>query len=409
MDSHPPFLLSASGSTRATAYSLSNKVVTLDGRTHVVWLDAVAKVCGRTYDHARREWSEARPLFDGCDNHTSPALGADASGHLRLVFGAHGWWGNWNQGRFQHAVSAQPNSLDRWREPENFGYNATYAALTRLDDGFDAVVYRGGEPPSGVLFQRQRAKGGWSHPLRLMTQEIPPQYTHWGARLAGAPGGRLYVAAHFYNESLHGTLGVAVLTSPDNGETWTDLAGEPVRLPITFASRFALPHPSNGYCSGLVTDSIGRLWTLSTSPFANDRSLLLSHWDGRAWDTRDLAGELPAERVSVAATMTIDAADRLHAVVDAVTPGNRALSEIVFGDPTTEVFHLWSADGGATFRCRMISDLDPTTPNWLGNISQPGSHHRVEHPVILFTHGVKGATCASPEQTQVYAALTVGP
>ncbi len=44
------FLLSSSGSTRATAYGFSNKRATLDGRTQVVWLDAVAQVCGRRLD-----------------------------------------------------------------------------------------------------------------------------------------------------------------------------------------------------------------------------------------------------------------------------------------------------------------------------------------------------------------------
>lgn len=409
MQQYRPFLLSASGSTRATAYAASNKVVTLGKMTHVVWLDAVAKVCGRTYDHARSEWGETRHLFDGSDNHTSPALGADENGHLRLVFGPHGWWGNWNEGRFKHAVSEQANSLDRWREPENFGYNATYAALTQLRDGSDAVVYRGGEPPCGVVFQRQRTGGGWTQPLQLMTQDVPPQYTHWGACIISAPTGRLYVAAHFYNLARKGTLGVAVLTSADDGETWTDLAGEPVRLPITYAPRFSLPHPLNGYCSGLALDSTGRLWTLSTSPFADDRTILLSHWNGRAWTTRDLAGHLPTERAPVVATMMLDARDRIHAVVDAAVVGDRAPEEVGFGDPTTEVFHLWSDDGGATFQCRMISDPDPTTPNWLGSISQPGRHHRVEHPVILYTHGVKGATCSTPEQTQVYAVLTGDP
>ena len=49
-----PFLFSEKGSTRATAYGFGNKSVTLDGKTHVVWLDAVARVCGRTYDHASK-------------------------------------------------------------------------------------------------------------------------------------------------------------------------------------------------------------------------------------------------------------------------------------------------------------------------------------------------------------------
>ena len=53
-----PFLLSKSGSTRATSYNWGNKILTLDGKTHVVWLDAPAVVCGRSYDHQSATWGE---------------------------------------------------------------------------------------------------------------------------------------------------------------------------------------------------------------------------------------------------------------------------------------------------------------------------------------------------------------
>ena len=86
----PPVLLSDAGSTRATAYCFSNKAVTLDGRTHIVWLDAVAKVRSRTYDHRADTWSPPFDLFDGYDNHTSPAMSADRDGRLRLLYGPHG-------------------------------------------------------------------------------------------------------------------------------------------------------------------------------------------------------------------------------------------------------------------------------------------------------------------------------
>ena len=53
-----PFLLSHTGSTRATAYNWGNKIITRDGQTHVVWLDAIATVCGRTYDHESQRWRD---------------------------------------------------------------------------------------------------------------------------------------------------------------------------------------------------------------------------------------------------------------------------------------------------------------------------------------------------------------
>jgi hypothetical protein len=51
-----PYLLSKQGSDRATAYDFANKAVTRNGKTHVVWTDAVALTRGRTFDHAAGEW-----------------------------------------------------------------------------------------------------------------------------------------------------------------------------------------------------------------------------------------------------------------------------------------------------------------------------------------------------------------
>jgi hypothetical protein len=65
------FRLSQTGSTRATSYNWGNKILTLNGKTHVVWLDAPATICGRTYDHQSKTWGEIVRIDDGCDNHAS--------------------------------------------------------------------------------------------------------------------------------------------------------------------------------------------------------------------------------------------------------------------------------------------------------------------------------------------------
>ena len=78
-----PFLLSHTGSTRATAYNWGNKIITHDGQTHVVWLDAIATVCGRTYDHESQRWGETVHIAEGCDNHACPCIAADGEGQRK--------------------------------------------------------------------------------------------------------------------------------------------------------------------------------------------------------------------------------------------------------------------------------------------------------------------------------------
>lgn len=87
-----PFCISTSGSTRATSYNWSNKALTRDGKTHVVWLDSVATVCGRTYDHTSQSWGDTVRIADGSDNHTNPCITTDEDGHIRLTYGPHGWF-----------------------------------------------------------------------------------------------------------------------------------------------------------------------------------------------------------------------------------------------------------------------------------------------------------------------------
>ena len=87
-----PHLLSTTGSNRATAYIMGNKVVTLAGKTHVVWTDAIAQTCGRTFDHATGQWGATVRIGEGVDNHNTPALTVDREGRLHIAYGPHGAW-----------------------------------------------------------------------------------------------------------------------------------------------------------------------------------------------------------------------------------------------------------------------------------------------------------------------------
>ena len=396
-----PFLLSEKGSTRATAYGFGNKSVTLDGKTHVVWLDAIAQVCGRTYDHASKKWGETIPLFEGCDNHTNPALAADAEGHLHIAYGPHGRWGNWNYGCFKHVVSENPNSLQGWRDEVSFGYNATYANLVHTPSGLDCIAYRGGEPPASLMFQKQRPLGGWTSTRELMRQEIEPQYTHVGATMVCDAKGTLYVGGHFYNADTDGrSTGVAVLKSADMGETWTDIRGEATPVPVCYDKRFAVPHRGKGdvRLAGLALDLKGELW-VATSSHGCAR---LSHWSGDGWDTIDLNPFLPEDRAAVAGPITIDSRDRIHMVVNL----NKAdTAEKAWGHPSLEVFHIVSKDSGRSFECNQVSTSDASMANWLPSISLAGPLQPVENPVILYMHGVKGEGCSPPTETEVYCVM----
>jgi hypothetical protein len=396
--SSEPFLLSSKGSTRASAYVFGNKVITLEGKTHVLWLDAISTVCGRTFDHATETWSEKVELFEGCDNHTNPSLALDADGHLHLAYGPHGWWGNWNSGCFKHVVSEKPNSIESWKDEVSFGYNATYACLITTPSGLDCIAYRGGDPPSPLMFQKQRPQGGWAPAQPIMHQDIAPQYTNVGATIVSDQEGTLYIAGHFYNLKTDArSTGVGALKSTDMGESWTNLAGESCDTPVLLNESVAVPHHGDGdiRLGGLALDASGSLWISS----GNKGYGQLSNWTGESWRTIDLCAFLPEDRTADAGAIAIDTTGRIHMTVGLNIP---VPQEESWGHGAQEVFHLVSDDAGNSFECTQISPSNEALPNWLPSISQGGIHQPIEHPVIVYTHGEKGVGCSPDTETDVY-------
>lgn len=416
------FRISTTGSTRATSYNWSNKILTLNGKTHVVWLDAVATVCGRTYDHKTGRWGEIVRIDEGSDNHTCPCITADGDGYIRLTYGPHGVHADWNQARIKWKRSERPGSLDGW-EPVGegykafwscFGYNATAASIVHTPSGLDAVVCRGGEHPPQTVFHAQRAMGGWTSAKPLFCQEIEPQYTHHYGHITCASDGALYAACHFYNigggdnqavtgdKSRMRSYGAAVIRSADLGETWTDLRGQVIHTPTTYTHDIAIPPlDQNVYVNTITVDSSDTLWALTLNPGLESDTIWLSRWTGQDWHTQQIESCLPEGRTAVESMMTLDTRDRLHIVVTAVEPSQMGVASH-WGHPSSEVFHLYSDNKGESFSCTQVSPADPDVANWLPSVPRSGPHHPVEELTILYTHGDVGQGVSPDTKTEVW-------
>ncbi len=413
-----PFCISRTGSTRATAYNWGNKILTIDGKTHVVWLDSVAHVCGRTYDHTAESWGDIVRIDEGSDSHTNPCITADKDGRIRLTYGPHGWTCDWNQGRVKWRIANKPGQLETWEREESFGYNATAASIVHTTEGLDAVICRGGESPAQTVFHKQRSLGGFTSARPLFCQDIEPQYTHNYGHIMCGLDGTLYSACHFYNVGggdnapVTGDLtrmrsyGAAVLRSTDQGVTWTDLLGGVVDTPTTYSHQVAVPPLDRDvFIYGITIDSSGNLWALTINPKTTDDEIWLNKWTGQGWETTQLESYLPAGRLAVEGMMTIDTSDRLHLVITALD-SDQVTDGKYWGHPSSEVFHLLSTDGGAVFSCKQISPTDPSQPNWLPSISRPGPYHPVGNPTILYTTGGPGEGLRPDLKTEVWCMRT---
>ena len=420
-----PICLSTSGSTRATSYNWSNKALTRAGKTHIVWLDSVATVCGKTFDHASQSWGDTIRIADGSDNHTCPCITADEDGHIRLTYGPHGWFGDWNQAQVKWKRTERPGDLTSW-EPEgegyrsswsNFGYNATAASIVHTPGGYDAVVCRGGEHPPSTMFHRQRETGGWTSAKSLFTQDVDPQYTHHYGHITCGSEGTLYAACHFYNiggsdnnavtgdSSRMRSYGAAILQSTDMGDTWQSLAGRPINTPTLYKHPIAIPpFDHNIYVNSITLDNSGNLWAITLNPSLESDIIWLNRWSGKGWDTIQIESHVPEGYVAVESMMTIDTSDNLHILVSGVDP-LAVGKESHWGHPSSEIFYLHSSDKAQSFTCDQISPSDPRTPSWLPSISRPGPFHPVKKPVIIYTHGSAGAGTKPNIQTEVWCLM----
>lgn len=409
-----PHLLSDVASDRATAYPWSNKIVTVDGKTHVVWTDAVAFTRGRSFDHATKTWGPTHTLGQGVDNHNNPALTLDREGRLHVIYGPHGAYGryedNWTDGAFKWHAAAAPGGFEGMgAKAERVGNLGTYASIVSTPAGVDCIVYRGGEHPPMLMFQKQRAKIGWEQARPLMAQEIDPGYTHTGPQIYCSGGGELFVTGHFYAACRMGSLGVAALRSSDGGKTWTDMAGQPAETPIQLEPRFAVPHPAPELDPrnwGGALDARGNFWAVAGKTKREGRDVLVSRWTGAGWQTQDVGQYLPADRRPVDGGFSIDARGRLHIALTAVSDKPWCSPDKTWACPSSEVFHLCSEDGGKSWTCGQVSPPDAELANWLPSIARPGPFHPVDRVAILYTHGRTGLKpeegCKSTTITSAY-------
>ena len=384
--------LSTRGSTRGTAYSMSNKIVTLGDKTHVAWLDTKSATMIQTFDHSTDEWLPAVHVGSGKDNHGGPALVADSKGYLHIVFGPHG-------GPFQYCRSERPNDASSWLKMPEFGDRGTYPSLICGKDDTLYIAYRGGSAPCKLLFQRKPAGGEWTEPVVLVDAAVPGGYTQYSNALCFGPDGTIHLAFHVYDLHPAGGKAVGHLQSRDGGVTWTLADGSPVELPYT-------PHDPGWVvkgpeldmrCANVDCDPDGNPYlTVSTFKPSPSRADIWRFVDG-AWERIELAPLLRqlgyGPRVG-AEPLCFDGNGNLYVALTVSKDGK-------WGDPTNEVLVLYSEDRGEHFQVLGASTPSPEASNWLPSLERRTGHNLVSVPHLLYTHGGPGEGCTPPDLTEI--------
>ena len=225
-------LISSIGSERATQGN-GNKMVTVDGKTHIVWQDATgegyfARV--RTLNRETGNWSPTYTLGEGRDNHARPTIVVDGSGYLHVIIGGH-------HTGLQYRRSVRPGDASEWTEIETFG-KTTYPLLICGPDDTLYITGRHDSGWAGMDFYVKRPDEKWEHRgLLVAKQKRYTFYAGYHNAMAWGPDHKtLHMSTGFFMGLREATgihQAVGYMRSDDFGKTWTKADGTPIELPGT--------------------------------------------------------------------------------------------------------------------------------------------------------------------------------
>jgi hypothetical protein len=381
---------------------MANKAVTLgegaERRTHVVWHDYTPDPGGpavgrgwqgrrnsaamvRTFHHVSGEWSEAFEIGPGVDNHNNPALVADSSGILHVVYGSH-------ESPLFYRHSLRPNDASEWSAEIRCGRGLTYASLTC--DAEDVLRFtareRDYENLKRYLVCYEKHPGeDWERVARIVDSRRT-NYTNFGNCLSVDDDGHLHLSFSVYAPEISAGRCVGYLHSDDGGRSWQTASGSTVELPIPEHEGPEDIYVRRGDDVRLLNGNIavgpdGTPWVFYAERTPERRwRPWLAHLTGDGWETIDLLPHLPESMRAGGAFGVVSVTD--GGELWFVTSG-RVLK------PSHEVVLLRSTDDAATFVRTPLwtGDRDAEEPAWMVNMQRRVCPWPMDAPVILYLTG----------------------
>ena len=397
-------LLSEHGCGRATAYADANKIITLQDKTHVAWLDSIAegfRVRIRTLDRKTNQWSPTYTVGEAYDNHGGPALTVDSLGYLHIVYYPH-------HHPFRYRRSVRPNDASEWGDEVQFGERCTYPTMVCGSD--DTLYLTGrenrGDQPWYVNLYIKPPNAPWGEPIPLFQDDKGGYVRFQQALLWGQDHRTLHLTLWIFDENRAYTVGY--LRSPDSGRTWERADGTPVLLPATRETVTLIDTKHRDLRFGsIAVDGESTPYVLySTCPsFALPSQAWVVWLDGAGkWCRRSLTDELPKEwkgwSLAMDGAIHIAPDGRIFIVLALMKP--EIVSEGNWGHKSAEIVGMQASDIRGKFSVGLLSKPDMTVPHWLPNLERPTGHNRVDVPGVMYTAGVTGEGCDDILSNAVY-------
>jgi hypothetical protein len=403
-------IISEIGSERATVGD-GNKIVTWDGKTHIVWQDISREGYlnqVRSYDHDSGEWTDTFTLGYGLDNHARPILTIDHEGYLYVVLGGHNSPVTWRR-------SVRPNDATEWTAPEPIG-EGTYPVLLC---GYDDTLYLTlrANRHAGVDFYAKPKGGPWELRSRVVknADEYREAYGAFHMQMMMGHDGVIHAAFDFYEgqddfgRGIH--MAVTYCKSGDGGKSWTKADGSAIEIPARPEQMDLLeqsverrveptPRVEASNC-GCLVDSDSRSHVLFLSHRSAPGELSLVSFDASGQQTRrylhhHLESQWPDLRV-VEARASILADDTIYLLVT-LTPYN---DEWINSKPSRAMWmreradqrlvYIKTKDFGET--CEVETVVEPGVSVNAPNLEVAMGANRLEAgraPILAYYDGTRG-------------------
>ena len=393
-------LLSDQGGDRATAYTMSNKIIQTDEGVLCTWIDV-----NRQNRWALVDIEKSQIIREGKigrvkdDNHCGVALARTTDGTIHAVVGAH-------HTALNHYRLSDVAEGD-WEFVDSIQAEATYPSLVAGIDNELFLAFRNQNRGFWTLNFARYENQKWSSPIQLI-EASKPGYVYWTNSLTVDKQGNLHLLTANVHPIAQDTLstslyhGASHVFLKDDGRGWqTDarmIDSLPVkvdRLPLVegnyeddrFATpgllqQFSAPGPrSKEYfqiqLSNLVIDQRGKPCFLYHNGMNGTISLMTRE---KTWKAKDL---MPFIRKNYTGY-------RVHVQSSVAAFGDEIYCAIML-EPTKD--NEWGANGTFTTVLKIspkgdIAEVfrtgsDPNGANWLPGLSGDGAV-----PLLIYTEGV---------------------
>ncbi len=420
-------LVSQNGSSRATAYIDSNKIIETENEIFITYLnhkDNEELIVFKTFDKSKDKWLPEKIIDTVYDNHGGGSIVIDSKGYLHLVYGPH-------LGPFVYRKSSKPFRGDSWGGKTLIGSYMTYPSLTI--DSNDKLYLLGRHSiikgAWSLMFFSKAKNENWSKGKELLRSNyenwpkisevkgdpknlaVKNGYTRWNKSIATDNQNNIHVSFknyeylprnktyEFTNSRNGGSYFVGYLMSSDGGLTWINGVDKiqtpayPKDIKVVAGNWDYNKVKSNYGISNIALDSNGTPHFLYSKEFKNKSSLFLTYKKEGKWIHKKINLDEDMDYLYCPSSLSFYK-DKLYMVATAMNKNHYNGLQLWGEEQENSILKLIQMNSSYKVMKKVTSkDFNVDGPSWLPSLSREDNYA----PKLLFTQGV-----SKSNKTKVY-------